>query len=132
MKILIKTLFLITIVFFIISCSKKNSKELITDEHIVINKRVFSKDSTKMILIYQYDIGALGYGSKRTVIINTKDSLLDLSDKHIQTPDLYTHNVRWISNETIQIERDTLIINDDFTDKNDTIINGIKIIYLKK
>lgn len=113
------------------SCSSER-QEFITDKDIVINNRFFSSDGSKLVLIYQYDAGALGYTGREVAILNSKDSLLNLVNYKVENSDFYGHHMRWVGNDLIQIERDTLVVSDCFSNRHDTLINGIRIKYIKE
>ncbi len=104
----------------------------ITDKDIDIRKRIFSPDSVKVILLYAFNEGALGYSAPHTAIVDSKDSLTDLSKHEIENQDLQHYAFQWVDNRTIVISPDSLLIHDNFTSRRDAIYEGIKFIYHKE
>ncbi|WP_339699814.1 hypothetical protein [uncultured Roseivirga sp.] len=76
----------------------------LSDDDIMVIDRKFSPDSSKVLLTYMFDIGALGFSRSWSAILSTKDTLGVINKYTI--PDInYPTNTRyepikWLNNQT--------------------------------
>jgi len=70
-----------------------------------IERRIYSPDSSKLILSYNFDIGAPGYTRTHTAIVNVADTVKKLSQFDI--PYDYVP-VNWIDNNTVKVRVNVL------------------------
>ena len=104
----------------------------ITDKDLIIRQRIFSPDSAKVINFFVYNEGGFGTSPIHTAVVDSKDTLTDLTKHEVANKDLLLYPYQWIDNRTIVISPDTTSINRTFTSRSEIILEGIKVIYQKE
>ncbi|MEN8250296.1 MAG: hypothetical protein ABFS32_15285 [Bacteroidota bacterium] len=97
-----------------------------SDPNFVEFERLYSPDSSNVILNYGIDLGAFGYGRAGKAVLTSIDSTVDLKNFTIQGNLI---KVRWKNQDTISAKLDVIPYlreNKKYKIKNQTI-NGIEI-----
>ena len=114
--------------FFIFTCELFNTSNNIymSDDNFVEFGRQYSPDSSKIILNYGRDHGALGYGKAGKAILSISDTLKELSNLTIKKDLIKVH---WINNNLISAYIDLIpyIRSGKSLNVMDEAINGVKI-----
>ena len=120
------------ILIIILSISTLTScKQNLTIKDVVITERLFSPDSSYVVLTYYKDNGALGESSSMTSILKVRDTLGPLNNSMLPCFDLSFYSCyypdHWLDNKTLQVhlnERPFVKEGIPF-DSSSVTINGI-------
>lgn len=116
----------ILIFLILIACNPIKDGFYMSDDNYLENSRIYSPDSSMILLNYCSDWGALGSGESRTAILKLADTTKNLQQYSLPTKMI---NVKWIDNKSVsaQIDIIPLIRSNSKIHFKDTMVNAVKV-----